>query len=139
MTESHSLRSGRRVRLALVAVAVSMVWLSTACGDDASTAVNLSPAAAEGQRLYNVSGCAGCHGRAGQGGVGPTLVGIAGTERPLVDGRTVIADEAYLIRAIMDPNAEIVAGYSLRMPSNRLSESEVLSVIAFINSLEPSS
>lgn len=139
MTESHSLRSGRRVRLALAAVAISIVWLATACGDDASTAVNLSPAAAEGQRLYNVSGCAGCHGRSGQGGVGPTLVGIAGTERPLVDGRTVIADEAYLIRAIMDPNAEIVAGYSLRMPSNRLSESEVLSVIAFITSLEPSS
>lgn len=131
-------RSGRRIRLALALVAISVVWLASACGDDGSTALDLSPSAAEGQKLYNVSGCAGCHGRAGQGGIGPVLVGISGTERPLIDGSTVIADEAYLIRAIMYPNAEIVAGYSLRMPSNRLSESEVLAVIAFITELEPS-
>jgi cytochrome c oxidase subunit II len=49
----------------------------------------------------------------------------------------VIADDDYLVRAIMDPNAEIVDGYSLRMPSNRLSEDEVQSVIAFMKELEP--
>jgi cytochrome c oxidase subunit 2 len=123
----------------VAAVATSLVvLLAAACGDTADTTANLSPTAIEGQRLYNVSGCAGCHGRAGQGGVGPSLVGISGTERPLLDGTTVIADQAYLIRAIMDPNVEIVDGYSLRMPSNRLSEAEVLTVIAFITELEPS-
>jgi cytochrome c oxidase subunit II len=100
--------------------------------------MELSAEAQEGQRLYNNSGCAGCHGRAGQGGVGPALVGIEGTERPLVDGSTVIADTEYLIRAIMDPNAEIVNGYRLRMPANRLTETEVRAVIAFITELEPS-
>ncbi len=139
MTRIRSSRTGGRLRVAAAALATSVVvLLATACGDNTDSSLNLSPAAIEGQRLYNVSGCAGCHGRAGQGGVGPSLIGISGTERPLLDGTTVIADQAYLIRAIMDPNVEIVDGYSLRMPSNRLSEAEVLAVIAFITELEPS-
>jgi mono/diheme cytochrome c family protein len=136
--ESRRPKKSRAFHLMLAALTASVVWLAAACGDDGST-VELTPVAQEGQRLYVNSGCAGCHGRVGQGGVGPALAGISGIERPLIDGRTVIADEEYLIRAIMDPNVEIVDGYSLRMPSNRLTESEVRSVIAFILELEPSS
>jgi mono/diheme cytochrome c family protein len=136
--ESRHHRRSRAFHLLLAAMTASVVWLAAACGDDGST-IEFTPVAQDGQRLYVNSGCAGCHGRAGQGGVGPALAGISGIERPLIDGSTVIADEAYLIRAIMDPNVEIVAGYNLRMPSNRLTESEVRSVIAFILELEPSS
>lgn len=118
----------------------TLVVAATAVSCAADTPdLSLSPPAQEGQRLYGSSGCAGCHGGAGQGGVGPTLAGIAGTERELIDGSVVVADRDYLVRAIMEPDAEIVAGYSLRMPSNRLTADEVDAILAFIDELEPSS
>jgi cytochrome c553 len=130
-------RKSRITRLVTLGITASVMLFAVACGDGGSTALPLSPAAEEGRRIYVSSGCAGCHGRAGEGGVGPQLAGISGTERPLLDGRIVIADDDYLVRSIMDPNAEIVDGYSLRMPSNRLSEAEVQSVITFMKELEP--
>jgi cytochrome c oxidase subunit 2 len=136
-TPSPYTHQPRRLHLLWAGLATALVMVAAACGDGGAPPLTLSVEAQEGQRLYTTSGCAGCHGRVGQGGVGPALVGIAGTERPLIDGRTVIADNDYLVRAIMDPNIEIVDGYSLRMPSNRLTEAEVQSVIAFITELEP--
>jgi cytochrome c oxidase subunit 2 len=53
----------------------------------------------------------------------------------LTDGRVVVADDEYLRRAIVDPDAEIVAGYSLKMPRNSLSDAEVDDVIAYIHDL----
>ena len=53
----------------------------------------------------------------------------------LADGSTLIADEAYLTRAIADPAADLREGYSLRMPANNLSDSEIADVVAFITSL----
>jgi cytochrome c oxidase subunit II len=138
-TPSPHTRHTRRLHLVWAGLVTAIVMVAAACGDTGAPELTLSPEAQQGQQLYNTSGCAGCHGRAGQGGVGPALVGIAGTPRPLVDGRTVTADTGYLMRAIMDPNVEIVDGYSLRMPSNRLTEAEVLLVIAFITALEPAS
>jgi mono/diheme cytochrome c family protein len=136
-TPSPHTRQPRRFHLLWAGLTTALVVFAAACGDSGASEFVLSPEAQQGQRLYNTSGCAGCHGRAGQGGVGPALVDIADTERPLIDGRTVIADNDYLVRAIMDPNIEIVDGYGLRMPSNRLTEAEVQLVIAFITELEP--
>jgi cytochrome c oxidase subunit 2 len=136
-TPSPHTRQPRRLHLLWAGLATALVVFAAACGDSGAPPLTLSVEAQEGQRLYITSGCAGCHGRVGQGGVGPALVGLVGTERPLIDGRTVIADNDYLVRAIMDPNIEIVDGYSLRMPSNRLTEAEVQLVITFITELEP--
>lgn len=123
-----------RIISALLTTAV--LSLTVACGAS-PPALDLPPEAEEGRRLYVNSGCAGCHGRLGEGGIGPAVVGIRNTERPLIDGSTVIADQDYLIRAIMDPNSEIVAGYSLRMPANRLDESQVLAILTFLDALDP--
>jgi cytochrome c oxidase subunit 2 len=122
----------------MVSLGMTALVVVAACGGTGNADLALSAQAEEGRRLYNSSGCSGCHGGQGGGGVGPALAGLPGIERELIDGTTVIADEAYLVRSIMEPDAEIVAGYPLRMPSNRLTESQVADIVAYINEMEPS-
>lgn len=124
------------VSIILTGLVVGAALLS-ACG--ASGPGDVSGFSAEAQRgaeLYVARGCQSCHGAEGSGGIGPAVAGIAGTERELIDGTTVIADTEYLRRSITDPNAEIVAGYSIRMPENRLSDTEVDALVAYIEELE---
>ncbi|PLX99068.1 MAG: cytochrome c oxidase subunit II [Desulfuromonas sp.] len=64
-------------------------------------------------------GCLGCHSLDGAKQVGPTFKGIAGRQTVVeVDGRekTISADRDYLLRAINQPNAEIVKGFPPAMP-----------------------
>ncbi len=105
----------------------------TGSGDDA--ALELSAAGQRGQDVVRSSGCAGCHGSSGEGGVGPTWVGLYGSDIELQDGTTVVADDAYLERAITDPGAEVVAGARVPMPKNRLDDEQVADVIAYIREL----
>jgi hypothetical protein len=56
----------------------------------------------------------------------------------LSDGRTVVADEAYIRESILDPNAKIVAGFSRDiMPTFQgvLNEEQVLELTEYIKSL----
>jgi cytochrome c oxidase subunit II len=113
---------------------------SGAIADRESSTVDGSPATAGvdpvvGEQLSRSSGCAGCHGQNFDGGAGPGWIGLAGSERMLADGTTVVADTDYLIRAIAEPSAEVVAGYSLRMPANNLSDAEIVDIVAFIETL----
>jgi cytochrome c oxidase subunit 2 len=55
----------------------------------------------------------------------------------LSDGSFVTADDDYLIEAIAEPNAKIVAGYSKgSMPGISLTEDELNALLAYIKSLE---
>lgn len=134
---------------------LTMALAAVACGDDdgatgdaATTAAPgavatqapadtapLDPAAQRGQEISRSQGCAGCHGQDFGGGAGPTWIGLAGSEVLLADGTTVVADDAYLVRSIADPSAEIVADYALRMPANSLTDAEIADVVAFIKTL----
>ncbi len=112
----------------------------TACGANASTAeVVLSARGEEGQRIARSNGCASCHGTNGQGGVGPTFVGLFGSQVELQDADPVEADRDYLIESIVEPGARRVEGYRLQMPTNNLSEDEVDAVVAYIIDLAGSS
>jgi cytochrome c oxidase subunit 2 len=74
---------------------------------------------AQAMELLDSYGCTACHSMDGTDGVGPTLQGIYGRERTVTDAggtRTVVADEDYLRRAILEPEAELVEGYE-GMPS----------------------
>jgi cytochrome c oxidase subunit II len=106
----------------------------TACGggDDV---VELSPAAVEGREIARDQGCAACHGIDGQGGVGPAWVGLAGSAVELEDGSVVPADTDYLRRSITDPAADLVAGYTTKMPENALTDAQVDAVVAYIEEL----
>ena len=128
---------GMRLPRALAALATaSVIAIAAACASSDPDTSGLSSMAQDGQRLYSNRGCAGCHGSDGTGGIGPALVGIAGTERQLIDGRTVVADEEYLIRSITHPNDDIVEGYRVRMPENDLGPTDVAALVAYIQELE---
>jgi len=102
------------------------------CGGDDT---ELSEIGQLGKNTSNANGCASCHGANGQGGVGPGWVDLAGSERELTDGTTVIADDDYLMRAILEPDVEVVTGYTILMPSNGLSTAEAETIVTYIKEL----
>jgi len=74
----------------------------------------------------------------GERHIGPTWVDLYGRREKLKDGQVVLADETYITRSMMDPAAQIVAGYQNVMPTyqGRLSPPEVAAVVEFIKSLK---
>ena len=117
-----------------VLVTSTLAFGAAACGGGES-GPELSEAGERGKSLSASSGCAGCHGTNGQGGVGPTWQGLAGSERELADGSIVIADDDYLIRAIKEPAADLLADFAVQMPRNNLDDQQVADIIAYINDL----
>jgi cytochrome c oxidase subunit 2 len=109
------------------------IWLSS------QSACELS-AEECGQLAAQQFGCLACHTVDGSVVVGPSWQGIAGTEKTLEDGSTVIVDADYLFKSIIDPDAQVVAGYPASvMPQNFaeiLSEEQIQQITAFILSLE---
>lgn len=87
-----------------------------------------------GEELAAEIGCFACHESADTE-VAPTLQGVWDSDVLLHDGRTVIADEAYVRRAITEPGAEIVDGYDARMPTFGLSEGEVDRLVEYVRSV----
>ena len=73
--------------------------------------------AARGEYLFGDMGCRSCHQKA-SGFRAPEIDGgILGKKRRLVDGTAVIIDEAYILRALQNPGAEIAEGYKNNMPA----------------------
>ena len=93
--------------------------------------------AASGAGLFTQKACDTCH-RPDTAARAPILNGLFGSERPLIGGDTVVADEDYLRQSILDPRSEIVAGYNPIMPTyqGQVSEDELLELITYIKSLE---
>lgn len=120
------MKNVNRPAIALIAVVLA------ACGGGEP---DLPPAAAKGRQVAIDGGCTACHGADGQGGVGPAWAGLMGSQVELEGGSTVVADIEYLRRSISDPQADIVAGYTTRMPDNTLSDAQVDSIIAYIDHL----
>lgn len=142
MRRSLRSRSGPRGHLgaarsaATAALALSAVLAACGGGDDAAPSVSLDSMAAEGRQLSIDSGCAGCHGKDGQGAVGPAWTGLAGSTVTLADGTSVVADDDYLRRSITEPRAQVPAGYTIVMPVNlTLSPEQVDALVAYIKAL----
>lgn len=112
-------------------------WLAGSRGGGGGTATMASA----GSQLFQQHHCAGCHGEVGQGGRGPSLVGLFGSNVPIQQPgggvTTVKADEKYIRDSILAPKAQIVAGYDPIMPSyeGQISEPDLLQVIAYIKAL----
>jgi cytochrome c oxidase subunit II len=106
-------------------------WLS------GSSDANANPVAA-GEKLFVEKACSTCHLGDGKGRA-PSLNGVYGAKVLLADGATVTADDAYIRESILDPKAKIVAGYQPLMPTfqGQMTEEQVLSLTAYIKSLQP--
>jgi len=116
-----------------IGLALAAVCTLTACGEDGP---QLSAAGERGRQVAADNGCAACHGNQGQGGIGPTWIGLADAEVELNDGTMVVANDDYLRRSILDPNAEQVADYTISMPIAGLEQSQVEDLIAYIRDLK---
>jgi len=94
----------------------------------------------KGEKLVKNNGCIGCHSLDGSASVGPSWLGLAGSERSLLDGEKIIVDNNYLLSSILNPNQDIVQNFSPNiMPSiyaDLFSKEEIEDIIAFINSLQ---
>lgn len=135
---SHSVRRGasstRRAVVAGALLTAVLAFGAAACGDDSSSSGGGS-GDLDGRQVAIENGCAACHGSDGQGGVGPTWIGLAGSTVELDDGSTVVADTDYLTRAIVDPAAEIRPGWSVNMPQRTFEPGEVEAMVEYIQSL----
>jgi cytochrome c oxidase subunit 2 len=85
--------------------------------------------------------CAGCHSMNGNVAVGPSFKGLAGSDVKLTNGKTVTADDAYLIRSITKPDSQIVSGFkpgvmSTTIAPGSISAEQARSLIAFIKTLD---
>lgn len=95
---------------------------------------------AVGERLYTSRGCMACHTKDGKKGTAPSFKGLYGTRRVVVTKgkvRTVRADDAYIIRSIRTPKADLVRGYEkVLMVTVPISQAEAVALAAFIKSLK---
>ncbi len=110
---------------------------TTASGGGGGTGGGGSSAA--GATLFQNLGCSGCHSLAGQRLTGPPLNGVFGSVVQLDNGKTVKADDAYLLQSIEDPDADIVKGFpkgimSATIRPHAVPAAKAKALIAFIKS-----
>lgn len=85
-------------------------------------------------------GCDQCHyvdPEPGKAYAGPTFKDLFGHDVQFADGSSAVADEEYIRRSILEPQAEIVAGYEPVMPTykGRITDQEVRAIIAYLRSV----
>lgn len=142
MCDHHHVKRPRHPHRRLVLSGLATLGVLTvvlgACsdgGDGAAPTVELSAAGELGRQIATEQGCMSCHREEGDGGVGPSWAGLAGSEVELDDGSVVLADEEYLTRSIVEPNAQIVKGYRGVMPERSLDPDEVAAIVAYLQEL----
>ena len=96
-------------------------------------------ARAMGMKLLQDKGCLGCHSADGPAKIGPTFKGLWGRSvTVLVNGREreLVADEAYIRKAVLQPQAEVVKGYPPIMPEFPLKSEELDAIITVLKDLK---
>ncbi len=95
-----------------------------------------------GELAIKKHGCNACHSTDGSRLVGPSFRGAFNTKRTVVvDGETkeIMADEAYLINSIKDPNSQVVESYPKGVMINykdQITEEEIQQIVDYIKSLK---
>ncbi len=146
-------RNGVIAILVVIVAAVLFGYIAFKSSETSSSTATEPPAAGSpsvadqitrGERLFNQFRCNVCHSTTGGGGAGPSLVGLAGSQVKLTNGQTVVADTQYLRQSIINPDAQIVAGYGPSVMSAATDpfmaqitqDSTVAALVAYIESLK---
>ena len=112
----------------------------TAANPYANMTVAVTPAlVAKGKQLSESFGCEACHTLTGAKSTGPTWKGLAGRTVRLDNGKVLKATDGYLINAIEQPDAEIVAGYSSGIMTTAIGNipvSQAKALVAYIKSVK---
>ena len=87
--------------------------------------------------------CSACHTLDATASVGPSWKGLYGSHVTLTNGRTVTANDAYLAKHIVDPNAMTVKGFPTGVMAAAISSfnlsskpKDVAALVAFIESVK---
>ncbi|MBN1305430.1 MAG: cytochrome c oxidase subunit II [Anaerolineales bacterium] len=110
-------------------------WIEQKQSEAAEASLS-GPSADRGEEIYRQY-CKACHSLDGSNGTGPTWRGLIGEKVRLDNGATLIGDEAYIRRSIMEPNAQVVEDFNPNvMPVFGLDELQIEDVIEFIKTLQ---
>ena len=104
-------------------------WLSGGAGQ--------ASLASAGEKLFNDLACNTCH-RPDSQGRGPVLNGLFGKTVSLVGGGMLTADEGYIRESILNPSANITAGFQPIMPTFQglVTEEQLLELVEYVKSLK---
>ncbi|MBI5374982.1 MAG: cytochrome c oxidase subunit II [Candidatus Schekmanbacteria bacterium] len=100
-----------------------------------------SKGAQMGKDIVNTKGCTGCHSIDGSVIVGPSFKGLYNSKVVVVTAgkeREVAADKEYLIKSILEPNADIVKGFQPIMPPQKgnLTDAEMEEIVEYLETVE---
>ncbi len=91
-----------------------------------------------GLTILKQNACLTCHSQDGSRIIGPSFKGIYGKQEiVIIDGveKEITIDDAYLIRSVYEPNAEVVKGYNQGLMisyKNTLSDEDVAKIIDYL-------
>lgn len=110
-------------------------WYSEAAGKAAS-----GKSGPDGAKLFAEKGCSACHSIDGSPKVGPTLKGVSGRRvTVLTNGkeRELTANDEYLRKSLVDPQADVVKGFPPIMPPQKgvLTDAEIDALVEYMKTL----
>ena len=91
----------------------------------------------KGRQVVLKYGCVTCHTDDGTRAQGPSFKGLFNSRVQYIDGSTGIVDEADVRYALREPAGKVIDGFEPSMPkfSDRMSEDEVVNLIAYLRSM----
>jgi cytochrome c oxidase subunit 2 len=97
--------------------------------------------AAAGFHDVQTLGCSGCHMANLAVAIAPSFQGLYGSKVVLDDGKTVVANEAYLVDSILDPDKQTVKGFqhgfmSSRIPPGTVTKAQAEAIVAYLRTLK---
>lgn len=120
-----------------VPVPVTAAAAATAGATTAAAPAPVDPVT-EGASLAEDYGCTACHATTAEVLSGPGWGGLYGHPVQLADGSSVTADDAYIVKSITDPDAQVVKGFEPEvMPSfeGEFDDDQLAAIVAYIRSL----
>jgi len=101
--------------------------------DESTSGMSL---AQNGERLFASLSCTACHNTRPDAR-GPSLANVYGAKLAMTSGGTVLADDAYLREAILNPSQHVTQGYAPIMPTyqGQVSEEGVIALVEYIKNL----
>ncbi len=110
-------------------------WYAQATGKAAGG--KLGP---DGAKLFKEKGCSACHTIDGSPKVGPTLKGVSGRRVTVLTSgkeRELTANDEYLRKSLVYPQADVVKGFPPIMPSQKgiLKDAEIDALVEYMKTL----
>ncbi len=116
-------------------------WMASRSDTTAYAAAAAVPGAL-GKKVIEANGCLACHSTDGSKLIGPSFKGVYGTEQSVVtDGKTrkVKADDEYIHRSILEPDADVVEGFrkgQMVSYKGQLTDEDIKQIIEYLKTLQ---